>query len=99
MDLPRFDREKVNGFRLPRQELSRLMENLWSMDRAHRLAHPCIGPNRADFVMGGVAIFQGLFNVLAVNHTVVANRGVREGLLYAMLRQTDRDARCPSVAL
>jgi exopolyphosphatase/guanosine-5'-triphosphate,3'-diphosphate pyrophosphatase len=99
MDLPRFDREKVNGFRLPRQELSRLMENLWAMDRAHRLAHPCIGPNRADFVMGGVAIFQGLFNVLAVNHTVVANRGVREGLLYAMLRQTDCEARCPSVAL
>lgn len=87
LNLPRYDRHKVNGVYLTSQIIRDTMDKLYQMTREERLFHPCIGPSRADLVLGGVAIFDGVYNVFPVESVRVADRGVREGLLLDLMHQ------------
>ena len=54
---------------------------------AKRLAlHPCVGPERADFVMPGCAIYAAIASMWPAPDVVVADRGLREGMLLRMIR-------------
>jgi len=81
LNLSRYDRSQVHEARLWRKDLTSLLPYLKTMTRPDRLVHPCIGPQRSDFIMGGVAIFQGIYDILGVDPIIVADRGVREGIL------------------
>lgn len=87
LNLERYDRKKVHQTLLFSKDLNRVISYLWSMKRTDRLNHPCIGPQRSDFIMGGVSIFQGIYDILPVNPVLVADRGVREGLLRTLMTQ------------
>lgn len=87
LDLPRYDRHKVNGVYLSSEVIRNTMDNLYQMTREERLNHPCIGSSRADLVLGGVAVFDGLYTVFPVDSVRVADRGVREGLLLDLMHQ------------
>ncbi len=46
LDLPRYDRRKVDGIWLSDDEVSAMQAKLLSWDFASRAANPCIGPDR-----------------------------------------------------
>lgn len=81
LNLERYDRARVHKVRLWKKDLENLIQHLFVMNRTDRTNHPCIGPQRTDFIMGGVAIFQGIYDILTIEPTIVADRGVREGIL------------------
>ena len=86
MKLDRYDRAQVNGLRLTPQIVKQTIASLYGMTSNARLLHPCIGPMRADLVMGGIAIFEGIYDVFPIDPVRVADRGVREGLLVDLMQ-------------
>lgn len=81
LDLPRYERRKVDGLMMSRNDLLAVTERLNAMSPEERAAHPCIGPERADLVPAGVAIFSVLSDLWPAPILGVADRGLREGLL------------------
>ncbi len=45
----------------------------------------CIGPDRADLVLAGCAIFEAIRRAFPTGYVRVADRGLREGLLMQMM--------------
>ena len=60
--------------------------SLCSLDREGLASHPCVGPERADFVMPGCAIYAAIASMWPAPDVVVADRGLREGMLLRMIR-------------
>lgn len=87
LDLPRYDRSKVDGAFLPLDLVERLSERVRAMSYAERVAHPCIGRDRADLVVAGCAILEAFWRLCPTDGLTVADRGLREGLLYLMMRE------------
>jgi len=89
LDLPRYDRRQVDGTWLTFDQTSRIARQLRTMDCAGRARHPCIGHERADLVVAGCAILEAICRTWPVGRLRVGDRGVREGMLMAMI-QADR---------
>ncbi|MCJ7997024.1 Ppx/GppA family phosphatase [Rhizobium cremeum] len=85
LDLPRYDRRKVDGLWLSDAEVSAMQAKLLSWDYAGRAANPCIGPDRADLVLAGCAILEAIRRRWPASRMRVADRGLREGLLTDMM--------------
>lgn len=85
LDLPRYDRRKVDGLWLSDDEVSAMQARLLSWDFAARSANPCIGPDRADLVLAGCAILEAIRRRWPSERMRVADRGLREGLLTDMM--------------
>ena len=85
LDLPRYDRRKVDGLWLTDAEVSAMQAKLLSWDFAGRAANPCIGPDRADLVLAGCAILEAIRRRWPSPRMRVADRGLREGLLTDMM--------------
>ena len=85
LDLPRYDRRRVDGVWLSDAEVSAMQAKLLSWDFAGRAANPCIGPDRADLVLAGCAILEAIRRRWPSRRMRVADRGLREGLLTDMM--------------
>lgn len=85
LDLPRYDRRRVDGLWLSDAEVSAMQAKLLSWDFAGRAANPCIGPDRADLVLAGCAILEAIRRRWPSPRMRVADRGLREGLLTDMM--------------
>nr|WP_289624421.1 Ppx/GppA phosphatase family protein [Sinorhizobium sp. 7-81] len=85
LDLPRYDRRKVDGLWLSDDEVSAMQSRLLSWDFEARAANPCIGPDRADLVLAGCAILEAIRRRWPSTRMRVADRGLREGLLTDMM--------------
>ncbi|AWM23758.1 Exopolyphosphatase [Sinorhizobium fredii CCBAU 25509] len=85
LDLPRYDRRRVDGLWLSDDEVSAMQARLLSWDFAARAANPCIGPDRADLVLAGCAILEAIRRRWPSTRMRVADRGLREGLLTDMM--------------
>jgi len=46
---------------------------------------PCIGSERADLVVSGCAILEAIMEIWPAKNLGVADRGIREGILRAMM--------------
>jgi exopolyphosphatase/guanosine-5'-triphosphate,3'-diphosphate pyrophosphatase len=92
LDLPRYRRQWVDGVCLDAHEADEALEKLFAMGRAGLASHPCIGPERADFVLPGCAVYAAIRQVWPVDRLTVADRGLREGMLMRLI-QADRAAR------
>jgi exopolyphosphatase/guanosine-5'-triphosphate,3'-diphosphate pyrophosphatase len=90
--LRRYDRSKVDGLRLPFAVIRSVAEGLRAIDNAARAAHPCIGQGRADLVVAGCAILDAVHRMVPVESLRVADRGLREGILAALMGGSLRDA-------
>ena len=64
-----------------------MSRHLAGLDLAGRAASPCVGRERADLVLGGCAILDAICATWPVGQLRVADRGIREGILF------DSDAR------
>ena len=90
LNLPRYRRLLVDGQVLTRESATAALRRLRDLGRAGLSEHPCIGPERADFVLPGCAVFAALVQLWPAERVVVADRGLREGMLVRMMR-ADRD--------
>jgi exopolyphosphatase/guanosine-5'-triphosphate,3'-diphosphate pyrophosphatase len=61
---------------------------LLDLDDAARLEHPYIGADRALLIIAGAAIMSTVMRLWPIERMRVADRGLREGLLYALLGET-----------
>ena len=86
LDLPRYDREKVDGLRLGFGDVAAVIETIVGQDFATRAAQPCIGPGRGDVVVAGCAILDAVMAACPSRYLDVADRGLREGMLLRMMR-------------
>ena len=55
------------------------------MSYGERVANPCIGHERADLVIAGCAILEAICNLWPAGRLCVADRGLREGMLLALM--------------
>ena len=84
--LPRYSRPAVDGVVLSDREARDALADLQSLGREGLALHPCIGPERAEFVLPGCAIFAAIHRLWPASQIVVADRGLREGMLLRMMR-------------
>ena len=84
--LERYRRTHVDGQVLSRAAAAGAVSALRSMGRQRLAAHPCVGPERADFVLAGCAIYTAIHTMWAVADVTVADRGLREGMLLRLIR-------------
>ncbi|WP_441771865.1 Ppx/GppA phosphatase family protein [Labrys sp. KB_33_2] len=87
LELPRYDRRRVDGLWMSRGEIDDVLERLLDMTYEERVANACIGPERADLVMAGCAIFEAIRRAFPCERLRVADRGLREGLLVQMMQE------------
>jgi exopolyphosphatase/guanosine-5'-triphosphate,3'-diphosphate pyrophosphatase len=85
--LPRYDRRRVDGVWLSGSEVTATIADLMAMDYAARVAHPCIGAERADLVIAGCAILDAFRRRWPCEQLRVADRGLREGMLVEMMSE------------
>jgi len=86
MDLPRYDRSRIDGITLSIADIRATVQKLLAMRPSERFNHPCIGPDRADFIISGCAIFEAISRMWPVGHITIADRGVREGIILSLLK-------------
>ncbi|ATQ43395.1 Ppx/GppA phosphatase family protein [Caulobacter mirabilis] len=85
LDLPRYDRSRVDGLWMTRDECETTTGRLLAWTPQERAAQPCIGPDRADLVLAGAAILQAVQELWPCARVRVADRGLREGLLLSLM--------------
>ncbi len=85
LELPRYRRARVDGYRMPLETLRRTNERIVAMSYEERVREGCIGPERADLVISGCAILEALCDIWPVERLHVADRGLREGILWHLM--------------
>lgn len=86
LGLPRYDRSKIDGIKLNVSDIRATTRKLLAMRPSERFNHPCIGPDRADFIISGCAIFEAISNVWPTGEITIADRGVREGIIIGLIQ-------------
>ncbi len=84
--LPRYIRALVDGSSLTFEQIAAVSAHLAGLDLAGRAASPCIGRERADLVLSGCAILDAICETWPVGRLRVADRGVREGILFDLIQ-------------
>ncbi|WP_299287960.1 Ppx/GppA phosphatase family protein [uncultured Tateyamaria sp.] len=85
LGLKRYDRTKVDGLRMTSPQIDAVIRSYLSMGPGGRRADPRIGSDRHALIMSGAAILQALMRCWPTDRLSVADRGLREGLLYAQM--------------
>lgn len=85
LQLPRYDRKRVDGIWLKDEDVDMVINKLLSMSYDERSRNPCIGSERADLVLAGCAILNAIRLTWPTKRLRVADRGLREGLLAEMM--------------
>jgi exopolyphosphatase/guanosine-5'-triphosphate,3'-diphosphate pyrophosphatase len=93
LNLERYRRTDVDGVALAGAEADAALIALSAMGREGLAAHPCVGPDRVDFVLPGCAVFAAIRQMWPAPKVVVADRGLREGMLMRLIRADRAGAR------
>jgi exopolyphosphatase / guanosine-5'-triphosphate,3'-diphosphate pyrophosphatase len=83
--LPRYVRALVDGSMLTFDQIEIVSRHLAGLDIEGRAASPCVGPERADLVLSGCAILDAICSTWPVGRLRVADRGIREGILFDLM--------------
>ena len=81
LDLVEYDPQRVQGHRLSRAAVERLLGRLGSLPVAARAALPCLEPGRADLIIPGIAIVTATLDAFGLDTLVVSDWGLREGMV------------------
>lgn len=87
LDLPRYDRSKVDGLKLSISDIRHATQKLMQMNPSERSSHPCIGSARTDYILSGCAIFEAIVRTFPIDKITIADRGVREGIIVSLMRE------------
>ena len=86
LSLPRYNRAAIDGLTLPGNIMLDAIGTLRGLGAEGLLAHPCVGHDRAKFVLPGCAIFEAMQSLWPVDDVTIADRGLRDGMLLRMAR-------------
>ena len=87
LGLRKYVRSRIDGATMRFDDLLRIGRMLAGMSREERAAIACIGAERADLVVGGVAILEAIIGMWPVGRMRIADRGLREGILLGLMAQ------------
>ncbi len=87
LGLRRYDRNKVDGLRMSSEQIDRVIRDYLALGPAGRRRDPRIGSDRHTLIMSGAAILQALLRCWPTDRLSVADRGLREGILYALMAE------------
>ena len=85
LGLRRYDRLKVDGLNLTSTDIDNVIKKFLMLGPEGRRKEPGIGRDRADLIMSGSAIMQTLLRIWPARSMKVADRGLREGILYSLM--------------
>ncbi|MGH1367385.1 MAG: Ppx/GppA phosphatase family protein [Maritimibacter sp.] len=85
LGLKRYDRNKVDGLRMSSDQIDKVIRGYLLAGPDGRRADPRIGKDRQALIMSGAAILQALLRIWPTDRLSVADRGLREGLLYQQM--------------
>ena len=85
LGLRRYDRNKVDGLSMSSAEIEKIIHDYLRLGQEGRQKDPLIGHERQTLIMSGAAILQALIRIWPTHNLSVADRGLREGLLYAQM--------------
>lgn len=85
LGLRRYDRNKVDGLRMSSDQIDKVIQNYLALGPGGRRQNPQIGHDRHALIMSGSAILQALMRLWPTDRLTVADRGLREGLLYTQM--------------
>jgi len=88
LGLKRYDRNKVDGLTMTSDEIDKVIRTYLTLGPAGRRSDPRIGHDRQALIMSGAAILQALLRCWPTDRLSVADRGLREGMLYAQMATT-----------
>jgi exopolyphosphatase/guanosine-5'-triphosphate,3'-diphosphate pyrophosphatase len=95
LGLDPYDGDRVNGYRIRRQDVERWAEILAAMDNAGKRRLPGMEPGREDVILAGVLMFHELMGLLAVEEIHVSDYGLLEGIaLMATSHEEDKGGPC-----
>lgn len=94
LGLRRYRRVLVDGIVLSRTAAQDAITLLRGLGVEGLRQHQCVGPDRATYVLPGCAIFDAIHRLWPTDSVVVADRGLRDGMLLRMMR--DRSLTFPS---
>ncbi len=86
LGLPLYDRSRIDGIPLAVSDIRATIRHLRAMRPSERFHHPCIGPDRADFILSGCAIFDAISELWPTAEITIADRGVREGIILSLIQ-------------
>ena len=85
LGLPRYERSKIDGITIETEQLRDAIGSILDMRASERFHHPCIGSDRSDYIISGCAIFEALCRLCPVEQITIADRGVREGIIFSLI--------------
>ena len=85
LNLQRYDRSQVDGIDIPVSAIEKLTTRLSGLPEKERAKIPCVGQQRADLMIAGCTLLQTVCDRWQVGRLTVADRGIREGILYEMM--------------
>ncbi len=83
--LKRYDRNKVDGLVMNSGQVDKVIREYLALGPIGRRQDPRIGRDRHTQIMSGAAILTALMRIWPTERMSVADRGLREGLLYAQM--------------
>ncbi|CAN5342026.1 Ppx/GppA phosphatase family protein [soil metagenome] len=85
-----YDRRAVDGIRVPSDSLRAISASLAGQSITERARVACIGNERADLVVAGCAILDAILDIWPAPRVGIADRGIREGILRALIASSVR---------
>ena len=85
LGLKRYDRRKVDGMRLSARAIDEVIARFLRLGPEGRRSDIGLGRDRSELIMSGAAILQTLLGIWPTESMRVADRGLREGMLFAMM--------------
>lgn len=85
LGLKTYDRSKVDGLWVPCGDAAKLANRMLDGDAALQNNHSSVGRGRGELVVSGSSILTSILETWPVNRFRVADRGLREGILYGLL--------------
>jgi exopolyphosphatase/guanosine-5'-triphosphate,3'-diphosphate pyrophosphatase len=85
LGLKRYDRRKVDGMRLSAKAIDEVIARFLRLGPLGRRSDIGLGRDRSELIMSGAAILQTLLRLWPTESMRVADRGLREGMLFAMM--------------
>jgi len=85
LGLKRYDRRKVDGMHLSSQSIDEVIGRFLKLGPEGRRRDIGLGRDRSELIMSGAAILQTLLRIWPTQSMRVADRGLREGMLFSMM--------------
>ncbi|QNT78685.1 Ppx/GppA phosphatase family protein [Entomobacter blattae] len=90
LGLERYNRAAIDGSLLACERAIGVIRTLVGLGFSGLKKHPGIGVDRADYILPGCAIFEAIVRTWSIKNVIIADRGLRDGLLSQMMKPARR---------